>query len=336
MRKAAYLFLLTLILVSCGTDSHHFKFEGRFLHLNQGEFYVYSPDGDRNGLDTIKVEAGRFTYEIPCKRPMTLVIIFPNYSEQPVFAEPGKSVDIKGDASHLKEMKVKGTKANELMNSFREQVASASPPEVRKYASQFIEDHPQSLVGNYLVYRYFIQTDNPDHKTASHLLEQMIAKQPQNGFAKRLYEQVKTVSDTRIGQTLPDFTATGINGEKISSKELREKEKTVVCFWASWSYESTAQMLRLHQLQRQSESDFRLVGVCLDPDIRQCRNFLKRDSMNCPVICDEKMIEGNIVRKFGIKSIPDNLLIENGKITSRSLSTEDIINRLKGQYNSPK
>ena len=103
-------------MVSCGTDKRHFKIDGRLLNLNQGEFYVYSPDGSLGGVDTIKVQAGRFTYKVECQKEMTLMIVFPNFTEQPVFAAPGKSVDIKGDASHLKEMTVKGTKANELMN----------------------------------------------------------------------------------------------------------------------------------------------------------------------------------------------------------------------------
>ena len=74
-------------MVSCSTDDSHFKIDGRLLHLNQGEFYVYTPDGDNGKLDTIKVEAGRFSYEVPCRRPMTLMIIFPNFTEHPVFAE---------------------------------------------------------------------------------------------------------------------------------------------------------------------------------------------------------------------------------------------------------
>ena len=55
MKHIAYFFWLTLVLMSCGTDSHHFKLDGRLLHLNQGEFYVYSPDGIIDGMDTIKV-----------------------------------------------------------------------------------------------------------------------------------------------------------------------------------------------------------------------------------------------------------------------------------------
>ena len=116
--RISFLFLsiISLFLASCGTDSHHFSIDGRLLNLNQGEFYVYSPDGKvTHGIDTIKVQAGRFSYTVECDNPMTLMIVFPNFTEQPVFAQPGKSVDIKGDASHLKEMTVKGTKDNDCL-----------------------------------------------------------------------------------------------------------------------------------------------------------------------------------------------------------------------------
>ena len=78
--KLFLLALLSVLLVSCGTDGKHFKFEGRFLHLNQGEFYLYSEDGAVSGIDTIKVEGGRFAYEMACDHPATLVLVFPNFS----------------------------------------------------------------------------------------------------------------------------------------------------------------------------------------------------------------------------------------------------------------
>ena len=129
MKRIAYILVFSLLLVSCGTRSGYFKMEGRFLHMNQGELYVYSPDGGVDGLDTIKIEAGRFAYEKPCSKPSTLIVIFPNYSTQPIFAESGEAVEVKADASHLKEMEVEGTEENELMTKFRKQIANASPPQ---------------------------------------------------------------------------------------------------------------------------------------------------------------------------------------------------------------
>ena len=144
MKKLTSLLLLTLVSVPCGTSSDRFKIEGRFLNLNQGELYVYSNDGGISGVDTIKVNGGRFTYETACTRPSVLMLVFPNFSEQPVFAEPGKSVSISADASHLKQMEVKGTKDNELMTQFRERCLQATPPETKKYAEEFISDKPDS------------------------------------------------------------------------------------------------------------------------------------------------------------------------------------------------
>ena len=206
MKQLFSLLAIALLLLSCGTDSRHFSIDGRLLNLNQGEFYVYSPDGTvPHGMDTIKVQAGRFSYTVECDRPMTLMIVFPNFTEQPVFAQPGKSVDIKGDASHLKEMTVKGTKDNALMNSFREQILSASPAEARKYAVSMVEDNPGSHVAPYLVRRYLVATDKPDYATARRLLKQIVAKQPENVYVQRLLASCEGKQSLSVGSSLPSF-----------------------------------------------------------------------------------------------------------------------------------
>ena len=201
-QQAFILLLLTLVLSACGPDSKHFKLEGRFLHLNQGEFYVYSTDGGIAGIDTIKVQGGRFAYEIPCDQPTTLVLVFPNFSQQPVFAAPGVGLDIKGDASHLKALKVTGSKDNELMNSFRDRIANASQSEIKTAARQFIGDHPASPVSTYLLRTYFIDCAYPDYKAANTLLQTLCKAQPKNNELALLASQVNTLSATSAGATL--------------------------------------------------------------------------------------------------------------------------------------
>ena len=77
---------MAIAFTACSGRKGYFTIEGRFLNMNQGELYVYSNDGLTNGIDTIKVNGGRFSLDIPCKRKGTLMIVFPNFSEQPVFA----------------------------------------------------------------------------------------------------------------------------------------------------------------------------------------------------------------------------------------------------------
>ena len=259
-----FTLVAALVCTSCGTDSRHFRIDGRLLHLNQGEFYVYSPDGTINGLDTIKVQAGRFSYEVACDRPMTLMIVFPNFTEQPVFAQPGKSVDLKGDASHLKEMTVKGTKDNELMNKFREMIHNAAPPEMKKCAQLFVQDHPESRVGAYLVDRYFIHDANPDTKTAVRLVDLMIEKQPDNGYLKRQKRQLTAFFVATKGADIPNVLGTTVDGRTIGRVQLTKAPVTVVCALATWKYESMSQFRRLAAYAASQQGRVAVVGVSID------------------------------------------------------------------------
>ncbi|WP_308273391.1 DUF4369 domain-containing protein [Prevotella sp.] len=323
------LSFLTLLLASCGTDSHHFKIDGHLLNLNQGEFYVYSPDGSvTHGMDTIKVQAGRFSYLVECDRPMTLMIVFPNFTEQPVFAEPGKSVDIKGNASHLKELTVKGTKANKLMNAFREQILSASPAEIKKCAIQMAEDNPESAVAVYLVRRYLVTVDRPDYTTAARLLKLIVEKQPDNQFAARLLASCNGKTTINNG-SLPRFSANDINGKVVNNATLASVPNVVFYVWATWNYSSTSQLRQLADMECQSDGKLKVVSICLNPDKSSCQRTLKQyGADNITTICDGRMVNGDLFNKLGLYNLPDNILIKNGAIAEQHIEFSRLIGML--------
>ncbi|WP_308260942.1 DUF4369 domain-containing protein [Prevotella sp.] len=323
------LSFLTLLLASCGTDSHHFKIDGHLLNLNQGEFYVYSPDGSvTHGMDTIKVQAGRFSYLVECDRPMTLMIVFPNFTEQPVFAEPGKSVDIKGNASHLKELTVKGTKANKLINAFREQILSASPAEIKKCAIQMAEDNPESAVAVYLVRRYLVTVDRPDYTTAARLLKLIVEKQPDNQFAARLLASCNGKTTINNG-SLPRFSANDINGKVVNNATLASVPNVVFYVWATWNYSSTSQLRQLADMERQSDGKLKVVSICLNPDKNSCQRTLKQyGADNITTICDGRMVNGDLFNKLGLYNLPDNILIKNGAIAEQHIEFSRLIGML--------
>lgn len=374
LMAVVFTLVAALVCTSCGTDSRHFRIDGRLLHLNQGEFYVYSPDGTINGLDTIKVQAGRFSYEVACDRPMTLMIVFPNFTEQPVFAQPGKSVDLKGDASHLKEMTVKGTKDNELMNKFREMIHNAAPPEMKKCAQLFVEDHPESRVGAYLVDRYFIHDANPDTKTAVRLVDLMIEKQPENGYLKRQKRQLTASFVATKGADIPNVLGTTVDGKTIGRVQLTKAPVTVVCALATWKYESMSQFRRLAAYAASQQGRVAVVGVSIDASPSLVRSQLasqigisdsasglafgsssgsssglapgsssgsasasaaaqgsssSRSSSTCYVVCDGKMVESPFFTRLGLTSVPDNIVIKNGRIAAAHLTDNQLTEFIK-------
>lgn len=311
------------LLASCGEDSKHFKIEGRLLQINQGEFYLYSSDGTISGFDTIKVQGGRFSHEIECDHPTTLTLVFPNFSEQPIFAEPGKTVDIDGDASHLKMLKIKGTDDNELMSDFREQIAASSPPEIKRFAARFIEDHPQSPVSIYLVKKYFIVTPRPDYREAARMLKLMKASQPDNFIISNMLRDTKVLAQSAVGTRLPAFKIKDMKGNTITSNSLT-RGLVVICTWASWSYPSTDMLRQLHQIQIDKQKPFKVISICVDANKADCDTYLSVNEIKTPNVFTGEMFNTAPLKILGLQNVPDNIVVKDGKIVARSLDINSL------------
>lgn len=337
MKRLIHIFILTLVLVACSSRRGYFSLEGRLLNLNQGEFYVYSPDGVFDGVDTIKVEGGRFTFETPCKESGTIMIVFPNFSEQPVFVEPGKSVTIKGDASHLREIEIEGTDENKLMNGFRQQIAKASPPEVLEYAERFVKNNPESPVSVYILRKYFVGGSGVPSRNEIEKAEQLVSivykAQPKNGQVARMSRYVKDAKNGVVGAGLPQFTAKDIYGENVSNAQLKG-HVAVVYTWANWNYESRTVRDRLSRMKKDYGDRLVLLGVSLDAGIDECKRSLRNDSTGTMFVCDQMMFESPLMDAFGFGGVNENILYNaQGRVIERNLKAEDIESKLKTLLN---
>ena len=326
MKHTLPLFFFVMLLTACGVDSGHYKLSGRFLNMNQGEFYIYCPEGGIEGIDTIKVEGGRFTYEKPCERKAILMLVFPNFSEQPIFAAPGKSVEMKADASHMKEMEVKGTKDNELMTAFRRQTMDLAPPEVAQQAGDFIKNHPESPVGTYLLRKYFIQAPSPDYNKAVTLIAYMLQKQPKSGALQLLQRQLNQLKYS-MKDAIPHFSGPTIDGGTASERDLGENVG-VVCTWSTWSYESQEMMRLLKRKARSSGGKLKVVGICVDADKKAAQKIMERDSITCPVIFDGQLLETTAMLKAGLSGVPDNLIVDHHRVVASGLSRNDMVDKI--------
>ena len=329
MKKFIGYILLTLIVVSCGAPSGHFRIEGRLRNFNQGEFYVYSPDGGKAGIDTIKVSEGRFAYETRLEEPATFIIVFPNYSEQPVFGESGATATISGDASHLKELEVKGTKTNEQMTEWRLMAGRLMPPEVKREAEDFIKKNPTSPISIYLLRKYFIDNTQPDFKKAS-LLANIVAKADRNNIqidllSKKLLKQ----KDIEVGNKLPKFSAVDINGKTVSNSDLKGK-LNIVTTWASWSYESQNVQRMLNRNKKEYGGRLGIVSICLDANIKECRKRVTNDSIKWSTVCNGNMWDTPLLKSLAIDNVPGNIVCDaDQKIIARNLKADKLEEKIK-------
>ena len=57
---------------------------------------------------------------------------------------------------------------------------------------------------------------------------------------------------------------------------------------------------------------------------RDCEQALKQDTITWHTVCDEQLFDGKLVRQLGISSVPDNIVMKDGRIVARGLSAKDL------------
>lgn len=322
------LFLFAVTLASCGVSSGRFRIEGRLNNINQGEFYIYSPDGGLTGIDTIRISEGRFSYETSLAEEATYMIVFPNSSEQAVFGQSGATAKINGDVSHLKEIEIEGTKENEQMTELRKHMANQTPPERKKSVIQFVNDNPGSIVTAHLIDKYVLQAENPDYKEAYTLVDNLLKRAPDNIRLQALRKQLETVRNMADFKRMPDFSATDIYGKPVNAFTLKS-ELNVVLFWASWVSESYGLISQIQTKKKEYGSRLAVLSICIDAQKDDCKRRSDRDSLKWATVCDGKMWQSPLLRKFCVINMPCYMLIDrSGRVIERDMTLTDLTKKI--------
>ena len=330
--RIVILFLLfTLhfsLFTSCGDKRQSFLLEGTFKGFNEGELYIYGFDGTHK-LDTVAVSKGHFRYDIPLEDSTTFVLVFPNFSELPIFGTKGATVELEGDATHLREIKIKGLKENEELTAFRQKTSEQTPPEMAKSVAQFVKEHPTSPFALYLMRKYFIQTPQPDYQTAIELAQTIKGANPGIKGMGELIRRLKGLNALKVGGKLPSFTATDIHGKMVTSSDLNAKVN-LIYVWSNWNYESAGLLRRLQTTQKKIGDALKIITVCLDADTKKCQRTLDRDSIKWSTICDGRMWDSPVLESIGLSNIPDNIITDSqGKIIAFSLNNTDLFSKIE-------
>ena len=128
------------------------------------------------------------------------------------------------------------------------------------------------------------------------------------------------------GAVLPAFSATDLNGNKITGDYLKSQD-AVILVWASWAYESFSMRQLLNNAQKESGGKLKVLGICVDPNPKDCKNEMERYNIEFPVVCDGQMIDSKLLAKLGIGTVPYNIVLRNGRITETAISYDEMKKR---------
>jgi thiol-disulfide isomerase/thioredoxin/uncharacterized membrane protein YphA (DoxX/SURF4 family) len=115
----------------------------------------------------------------------------------------------------------------------------------------------------------------------------------------------------KIGEDVPEFSMTDVQGREVSSKDFRGK-KTLVTFWSTTCPHCVRMMNDLKEWEKEKSADEPDLVVFSEGDVEANKQI----GLNAPILIDEGY---KTSEKFGMSGTPSAVLInENGKIVSET------------------
>lgn len=323
MRPLLLLLGLLPLLAACGPDKNHVRLKGEFKNLDNAEFYVFNSEDGFEGIDTIRIEGGKFSHDIPLKEAQVLTLLYPNFSRTLIIAEPGEIVEVASNAEHLDETDVSGTEANERFSKFRLKNNGRPKADLHLAAAQYIRDNsgtPDALAA----FMQYFSEQQPDANEALQLLEVLRKGMPKNKAVQDLDLRMRPLLENGVKMPLADFRATTLDGTVVTRSRFADRPLLVV-FFASWQGESHSALKMMNRMRRAFPS-LQTLAISLDTDPQKCRAFLKMDSVAAgSVVCDGKAFHSPAAQSIGVHRVPGNILVNAvGRVVARDVPKEDL------------
>ena len=224
---------------------------------------------------------GEFDWKTPLALPATFRLIFPNYSEQIIFAQPGETVKIKGDGGQLRAITVKGSPDNDELTAFRLAHLDDKPDSLFKAMEAYIATHEDSRVSTYL--------------------------------QRQLTQQRAHASRFKVGQTLPTIVLPP-DSEGGDTLFIRPKQKdansVLFIFWAAWKQGSSDAFTEIREAARKNK-DLQPISISLDSDSKLYRSKLLIDSIDYDRRCFFTIWNTPVVQQLAIRDIPYYILADS-------------------------
>ena len=117
----------------------------------------------------------------------------------------------------------------------------------------------------------------------------------------------RAISSPLIGQPMPSFVLSAIDGQRVDSGDLRGRA-VIVNFWASWCFECIAEHRVLLEAQERYGSELVIVGVLYQDRPQDARAFLARygDGGWSNLIDDD----GRVAIDYGVTGVPESFFVD--------------------------
>lgn len=209
-------------------------------------------------------------------------------------------------------------------------VASQTMEERVKSKYAYVQQHPDSYISLDALIELTSEDDDPSK--VEPLFKALTAKVQGTKRAQKLAGNLETQKAIAIGAMAPDFTQNDVNDKPVKLSDFKGKY-VLLDFWASWCGPCRAENPNVVKAyNKYKDKNFTVLGVSLDqPNKKEAwLAAIKKDSLEWTQISDLQFWENAVAKKYQIRSIPQNFLIDpTGKIISKNLRGEDLDKKLE-------
>jgi len=215
-----------------------------------------------------------------------------------------------------------------VVNSLKQRFLNISQQR-KTLIKQYFNDYPNSYVSLFMLNSEF-GGKKMDISEIEPLYNNLGKDVKKTGLGKYLGEQINANKFTAIGSIAPDFTAKSPDDKEIKLSDFKGKY-VLLDFWASWCGPCRQENPAIvNAYQKFKNKNFTILGVSLDKAKDPWVKAIADDKLTWAHASSLNYFYGKEVELYGIKSIPQNFLIDpNGKIIAKNLRGEELINTLE-------